>query len=186
MKFSSLALSILVIIILLLTNTLLVLFVFKYNPSFLIGNQKYQSEHQEIIKYIFSGNSQKLSKVLPHAEFTHIQDVRNVISKIPFTLFFILTLAGYLVKKYQNISLNEVLKYSLIIIFVLFLAGATVFMPLFIFFHQVIFPQGNWAFPPDSILIQLYPDQFWKITASLVAVLVVGELLIINYRKNKV
>ncbi len=176
MKFRSIALSILVLAILLLTNTLLILLVFKYNSSFLIGNQKYQPEHKEIVKYILSGNSQKISKVLPQDELAHIQDVRNIISKIPLTLFFMLTVVGYLVKKYQNISFNEVLKYSLIIIFILFLGGAIVFMPLFILFHQIFFPQGNWAFSTSSILMQLYPENFWKITAATILVLTLLEI----------
>lgn len=28
-------------------------------------------------------------------------------------------------------------------------------------FHNLFFPQGNWAFPADSALIRLYPEQFW-------------------------
>lgn len=31
----------------------------------------------------------------------------------------------------------------------------------FVLFHRVLFPQGNWAFPADSLLIQLFPDRFW-------------------------
>lgn len=32
---------------------------------------------------------------------------------------------------------------------------------LFINFHRIFFPQGNWAFPANSTLINLFPDWFW-------------------------
>lgn len=41
-------------------------------------------------------------------------------------------------------------------------AGAAVaFDPLFLLFHEVFFPQGNFLFAPDSNLITLYPDPYW-------------------------
>jgi Protein of unknown function (DUF1461) len=40
--------------------------------------------------------------------------------------------------------------------------GAVVaFDPLFLLFHEVFFPQGNFLFPADSNLIALYPDEYW-------------------------
>ena len=32
---------------------------------------------------------------------------------------------------------------------------------IFTIFHQIFFPNGNWSFPADSLIIQLFPDQFW-------------------------
>lgn len=39
--------------------------------------------------------------------------------------------------------------------------AAVAFDPLFLVFHEVLFPQGNFLFPPDSNLITLYPDAYW-------------------------
>jgi hypothetical protein len=36
------------------------------------------------------------------------------------------------------------------------------FEPLFLAFHYLFFPQGNFLFPPTSNLIQLYPDWYWE------------------------
>jgi hypothetical protein len=36
------------------------------------------------------------------------------------------------------------------------------FEPLFLAFHYVFFPQGNFLFPPTSNLIRLYPDWYWE------------------------
>jgi hypothetical protein len=60
-------------------------------------------------------------------------------------------------------------------------ATAVAFDPLFLLFHEVFFPQGNFLFAPDSNLIRLYPEWYWQgITAGVglsfiaVALLVAG------------
>ena len=40
-------------------------------------------------------------------------------------------------------------------------AAAVAFDPLFLLFHEIFFPQGNFLFPPDSNLLAMYPDPYW-------------------------
>lgn len=40
-------------------------------------------------------------------------------------------------------------------------------------FHRIFFPGGNWAFAEDSLLIRLYPYEFWQLTAAALGVLLV-------------
>jgi hypothetical protein len=40
-------------------------------------------------------------------------------------------------------------------------AAAVSFDALFLLFHEVLFPQGNFLFGPDSNLIAMYPDPYW-------------------------
>lgn len=47
---------------------------------------------------------------------------------------------------------------------------------LFIKFHRVFFPQGNWLFNPDSSLITLFPQSFWLLST---VVLVLGTALLL-------
>lgn len=52
--------------------------------------------------------------------------------------------------------------------------GAIAFDPLFELFHQVFFPQGDWAFDPGrQRLVQLYPFAFWQIMAAALGALMV-------------
>jgi hypothetical protein len=51
--------------------------------------------------------------------------------------------------------------------------GAFAFEPLFVLFHEVFFPGGNWEFPADSNMIRLYPYPFWQLTAAGLGVLCV-------------
>lgn len=40
-------------------------------------------------------------------------------------------------------------------------AAAVAFDPLFLLFHELFFPQGNFLFPSGSALLALYPDPYW-------------------------
>ena len=57
--------------------------------------------------------------------------------------------------------------------------GYFAFDTLFVLFHEVFFPGGNWEFPADSNMIRLYPYAFWQLTAAaLGALCVVGGGLV--------
>jgi len=45
------------------------------------------------------------------------------------------------------------------------------FNPLFAFLHEVVFPQGNWQFPSSSLLIQVFPVEFWMLSMRLLVLL---------------
>jgi hypothetical protein len=45
---------------------------------------------------------------------------------------------------------------------VIAVVAAVAFDPLFLAFHEVFFPQGNFLFGPDSNLIAIYPDAYWS------------------------
>lgn len=45
----------------------------------------------------------------------------------------------------------------------------------FVWFHRVLFPGGNWAFPADSLLIQIFPDRFWFEAATILVVMTTVE-----------
>jgi uncharacterized membrane protein len=50
------------------------------------------------------------------------------------------------------------------------IAAALAFEPLFLLFHRIFFPQGNFLFDPStSNLIRLYPDWYWQGITALVA-----------------
>ena len=38
-------------------------------------------------------------------------------------------------------------------------------------FHRIFFPGGNWAFSGNSLLIRLYPYEFWQLTAGALGIL---------------
>ena len=52
------------------------------------------------------------------------------------------------------------------ILLVLGVVGVLAFGVAFELFHELLFPGGNWSFPPTSLLIQLYPIDFWQLSAA--------------------
>jgi len=59
------------------------------------------------------------------------------------------------------------------------LAAAFAFDALFLLFHEIFFPQGNFLFPADSNLLALYPDQYWYGVTLRVGVSFVGAMSLI-------
>jgi integral membrane protein (TIGR01906 family) len=43
----------------------------------------------------------------------------------------------------------------------------------FTLFHEIFFPGGNWSFPADSLLIRIYPEAFFEMTALAIGALAV-------------
>ena len=51
----------------------------------------------------------------------------------------------------------------------------------FTVFHELFFPPGTWSFPADSILIQLYPPDFWFEAAMVAGVLILLTCALLSY-----
>lgn len=58
-------------------------------------------------------------------------------------------------------------------------AAAASFDQLFLAFHEVFFPQGNFLFGPDSNLIAMYPDAYWYGVTLRVGLTFVAAMAII-------
>ncbi len=56
--------------------------------------------------------------------------------------------------------------------------GVLAFDQAFTLFHEIFFPEGNWAFDPRvDKLVQIFPDQFWSETTIGVGIVVVALAL---------
>ncbi len=69
-----------------------------------------------------------------------------------------------------------------VIIIALVVYAAIDFNAFFSAFHEIFFPQGNWTFAADSLLISMYPTNFWMgmaiiwVVTSLLCALIVFAL----------
>jgi uncharacterized membrane protein len=66
------------------------------------------------------------------------------------------------------------------VVAVIGVAAAFAFDSLFLLFHEVFFPQGNFLFDPTSSnLLRLYPDWYWQgITAGVAVSFIALALLV--------
>jgi len=101
-------------------------------------------------------------------EASHLYDVKKLIngSNIISIIFSVtsIILFSLILSDSKNLKkeLSKIFIFSstLIILFPLMCLFFD-FSSLFLKFHGIFFPQGNFLFPADSLLIQLYPGQFF-------------------------
>ena len=109
--------------------------------------------------------------VFTPSEYAHMADVRNV-----FVAFRIAAAAAGiigigLVLRFTWVTRRDrraavaLIRASALIAAVgvaaVAVVAAVAFDPLFLLFHEVFFPQGNFLFPADSNLLAVYPDEYW-------------------------
>ncbi|MBM3706694.1 MAG: DUF1461 domain-containing protein, partial [Actinobacteria bacterium] len=114
-------------------------------------------------------------------EISHLNDVRILLNRIMLAFYisaglFIIVLIFLADKKYlfflRNIAVIFVISTSAMLFFLisLYILGNN-FSGLFKNFHLVFFPQGNWAFPEDALIINIFPfgffyDFFFRLLSS--------------------
>lgn len=118
-------------------------------------------------------------------ELSHMDDVRNVFRgaetaagvALVVVLFRAVRAArsGRSVRLVRDASLVAVGSVAVIGV-----AAAFAFDSLFLLFHEIFFPQGNFLFDPaTSNLLRLYPDWYWQgITAGVAISFIAAALLV--------
>jgi integral membrane protein (TIGR01906 family) len=118
-------------------------------------------------------------------ERSHMADVRAVFhgAEVGAVLAFFVAAFRVARARSQGYALRLVRAGSLFaagIVTVIGVAAAVAFEPLFLLFHDVFFPQGNFLFDPvASNLIRLYPEWYWQgITAGVGVSFIAAALLV--------
>ncbi len=152
----------------LLTNALLLTHALTFTPTSLIHDKLLAGEHSQMLKFILTGRPGNLVQVLTPSEFSHIQDVQKIYMYLPFLVPLLIAITFVILKhktREEKVQLIQFAQIDLIILMVLSIPFFTIF---FEYFHKLLFPQGNWAFPVDSTLIRLYPEDFWKTCLTII------------------
>lgn len=146
----------------------------KYGQYDEFGVQGVRNTVDYLIKYLTSenrdiGKAEGLSIFLPD-ERSHLEDVRNLINGakvLSICSLIILFALALRLKKYPSFadSIRKILIYSSItmlgILAVIFLLSLN-FPAFFEGFHKLLFPQGNYTFPANYLLIKLFPEGFFN------------------------
>ncbi|TKJ17041.1 hypothetical protein CEE44_00715 [Candidatus Woesearchaeota archaeon B3_Woes] len=119
--------------------------------------------HKSLLGFFRDEN--EVPGVFNSKEKSHLEDVKEVIRNFKrffvFLSLFNITLLSLLLfyskEKLSKLLISSgVLSLVLPVPFIMFN-----FYNLFIKFHLIFFPQGNWRFPIDSTIISLFPRQFF-------------------------
>ncbi|MBW3019464.1 DUF1461 domain-containing protein, partial [Candidatus Woesearchaeota archaeon] len=98
--------------------------------------------------------------VFDEKEASHLEDVKKVFNAI--NIVFVLLLISFIaVMPFSNIP-SLFLRGGAYALAMLVVCAIIPFNSVFTAMHHVLFPQGNWQFPADSMLIQYYPSGFWN------------------------
>lgn len=127
--------------------------------------------HQRTLGYVFGDRSElplfatTARPLFDDNERSHMADVRAVFqaTKVAFVAG-LLILFGVLrwtprpsrVRLARDAAVGAGIGVAVIAV-----VAAVAFDPLFLLFHEIFFPQGNFSFGPDSNLLTLYPDGYW-------------------------
>ncbi len=112
-------------------------------------------------------NKQPLSLNLTPQERLHMEDVSVLMegARIALALLFFTLFGLYWIAQRNYDELREMLRWggwsTISVMGVMLLAQLFSFQWSFIIFHSIFFPQGNWQFAADSMLIQTFPGEFF-------------------------
>jgi len=126
-------------------------------------------------------------------EMTHMEDVKGVIQSanlvfLGFLAVLVLVLTYYQRNKEQ---LKKLFKYggitTLSFVGVILLFIVVAWNLTFTIFHKIFFPQGNWQFSSDSLLITTYPGDFFVRLSVLIFVgsLFLGSIFILLSKSKR-
>lgn len=144
------------------------------------------------LKAALDGASQRYT--LDADAISHLDDVNDVVKTAAAILAAVAVAAAILVVivavKLGRNSLSRVLRGSALAVLAAFCALAVWvaidFDGFFTFFHSLFFAEGTWLFSYDSLLITMYPPEFWigmgavwlaATVAGCVICLIIGQLL---------
>jgi len=108
---------------------------------------------------VWLGRSTK--DALTREEVSHLLDVHQIFIWMSFLVGCAVILTVLLEKEIIDGRVARDSRRVILVLAVTSLVGVVAFPPFFEGFHQVFFPQGNYSFSPNSLIIQCFPPLFW-------------------------
>ncbi|MDP3698646.1 MAG: DUF1461 domain-containing protein [Nanoarchaeota archaeon] len=119
--------------------------------------------------FLFLEGKKALAAEFTELEASHLKDVKKVMDYADYILYVLLLgvtlVITYFWKKKDFVLklLNDGGKAAIAAMIVVSAFSLLFFDLLFALFHKIFFPQGNWIFSPDSLIIQTFPLEFFMI-----------------------
>ena len=146
----------------------------KYGAYDKIGVEGVRATTDSLIKYLTSEYPDQEVKqgisVFTEKEKSHLADVRRIILFLKYTaiislvaiivIFLRMRIKGGIGEKVEKTAFYAAIANSAVLAIILLLSIN--FTWLFANFHKIFFPQGNWIFPDDSLLITMFPREFFQ------------------------
>ena len=115
--------------------------------------------------------------VFTEKEASHMTDVGGIVRGAIILFFFLIILLTWCVHRGNR---SIILKRGSLLLLALIILGVIIpFDTIFLLFHQLVFPQGNYLFPNTGTLLQFYPNIFFAmygLSIVLLSLLITGIL----------
>ncbi len=167
---------------------LLPLFLLLFSYKVVLGFVDLNTNQQETFDFLHGG---EMGLEYTESEVSHLEDVRDIMTKTNVTFYGLLLILSLLYTAKRKRAwrlLHYGGRATVGFTSVLLLFAVISFTTLFRYFHELFFPQGNWQFSTESLLIQTFPLSFFiEISTNIfLLTLVLGIVFIVggNYLKN--
>ncbi len=122
-------------------------------------------------------------------ELSHMQDVRHLLGgafRLQLAIVAALLVAGVALSRSRR--WRTVVPWGLLLGSLLTLGIAVLAVPFILLgfdgfllrFHEVFFSGNSWRFSQTDTLLRLYPEVFWQDTATIAAVIVVAQAIVVG------
>ncbi|MGC8929008.1 MAG: DUF1461 domain-containing protein [Candidatus Woesearchaeota archaeon] len=177
-----------VFVILSFVNLLLLNFFIIYYSEFR-SSSKSGNDLTKNVFYFLEGK-EELSSAFSWREASHLLDVKNLISKTKLffsSTIFLWALILAFTMRLKNFNTEDFTKYFLVflasltfIALIFLLCVKTNFDYAFSVFHSIFFKPKTWIFDYNSLIIQLFPKNYFFNLSSKMLVGLILELFFIN------
>lgn len=115
------------------------------------------------------------------AEASHLRDARTLLILFEgLTIVCLAWITWSVTRRRARFAVTRGAKGVAIGVVIVGIVGFFAFEPAFTLFHEIFFPGGNWSFDPyTSHMVQLYPYDFWQLTAATLGVLALATAAIV-------
>ena len=150
-----------------------------------LGDSDLVTIDQTITKYLIKQDMDILQDFRVE-EQSHLRDVAHLINKGLFLLAGLIAILGFLVFNANDKEKHTILMAPfafLIIFFIPMIIMFAHFGSSFTSFHELFFPQGNFQFAVNSILIMTYPETFFMTMGVIITeiFLIIASIKIFGY-----
>ncbi len=183
--------KIIISLLLVIFSILFSILIVSSSLMFIPTHSNEQSEMDKaVLNYLFNPfiSSENIS-FMSKDEIRHIEDVKSYLFAT-FTLF--LLIGGFLIytirkrkdcKQIYRLSSKIIIYFISITLAISLIVG---FENIWAAFHYVFFPQGNWMFASDSVLMQLYGGNYFLwLVFSILSLLFLINTIIYILNNNK-
>ncbi|MDO8487386.1 MAG: DUF1461 domain-containing protein [Candidatus Curtissbacteria bacterium] len=150
-------------------------------------NQKIIDSATDNLFGYFRGQNKLDQNFFSMQAVSHLKDVKDLLQVsnglFYFSFIAVICLGIFLVAKkrskivFKSLFISSIV--TIIFVVMLGLGAATAFDSFFLKFHQLLFTNTLWLFPPDDNLIRLFPQQFFVEFANRLALNILITSIII-------